>query len=298
MLAACERLSWRWCGCLLLSAVLGLALQSGPACAASRGAIPRATSSNTARKEAMAAMPLAQLTPEQQQNITAVLNKTTIYRRLPPAISCCDPELYLFILNHPEILANIWQLMDIEDVVLRPVGPNRYVADDGDGTKGEVEFLHRGPNMHLLYAEGRYDGPLFTQPITGKCVLLLRSGYVREPDGHYYVTTQMDAFVQLDNLALDALAKTFQPLVCRVADYNFLVTAQFVEALSKTAEVNQMGMQRLAANLENLNPQVRDDFATLAYEVSRRAVVRASYQSGQTPRTVEQRRGPIPRTIE
>jgi hypothetical protein len=252
----------------------------------------------SARKEAIAAMPLAQLTPEQRENVAAVLGKTTIYRRLPPAVACCDPELYLFIVDHPEILANIWQLMEIEDVVLQPVSANRYVADDGDGTKGELEFLHRGPNLHLIYAEGRYDGPLFTQPITGKSVLLIRSSYVREPDGHYYVTTQMDAFVQLDNVGLDLLAKTFQPLVCRVADYNFLVTAQFVEALSRTAEVNQMGMQRLAANLKHLSPQVRDDFANLALEVSQRAVVRARHQAEHGARLAEQPTGHMARVIE
>lgn len=259
---------------------------------------PRATSSMSARKEAIAALPLDGLTAEQQQNIAAVLSKTTIYRRLPPAVACCDPELYLYIVNHPEILANIWQLMDIEDVVLKPVSANRYVADDGDGTKGQMEFLHRGPNMHLVYAEGRYEGPLFTEPITGKSVLLIRSNYVREPDGQYYVTTQMDVFVHLDNVGLDFLAKTFQPLVCRVADYNFLVTAQFVEALSRTAEVNQMGMQRLASKLQNLDPQVRDDFANLALEVSHRAVTRAKYQEEQGPRLADQPTGPVARVIE
>jgi hypothetical protein len=238
----------------------------------------RPTSSMAARNEAIAAMPLDRLDPASREKVTAVLKKTSVYRRLPTAVIRCDPQLYMFILHHPEILANVWQLMQIEDVVLQATGPTTYRADDGDGTRGEVEFLHRGHDRQLVFAKGSYEGPLFTQPITGTAVFLLRSAFAREPDGQYYVTTRLDAFVHLDNVGLDFLAKTFQPLVCRVADYNFLVTAQFIEALSRTAEINQLGMQRLAANLTDLDPRVRAEFAMLAAEVAARATARAELQ--------------------
>jgi hypothetical protein len=242
------------------------------AAAWSRAADPRRASSGlAARKEAIASMPLDRLDAPSREKVLDVLKKTSVYRRMPTAVTRSDPELYLFVLNHPEILANIWQLMQIENIVLQSTGPNTYFADDGDGTKGEVEFLYRGADVCLVYAKGSYEGPLFTQPITGTAVLLLRSGYSRAADGGYQVTTTLDAFVHLDNVGLDFLAKTFQPLVCRVADYNFLVTAQFFEALSRTAEVNQMGMQRLCANLQNLDPGVRTQFAMLAADVAQRA---------------------------
>jgi hypothetical protein len=60
-----------------------------------------------------------------------------------------------------------------------------------------------------------------------------------------------------------------------VADYNFLVTASFIEALSRTAEVNQMGIQRLASNLRELDPAVRERFSQLAAEVGMRAQARS-----------------------
>lgn len=245
-----------------------------PAIAADRGA----SSGFAARKEAIAAIPMDKLDPQMQAKVSAVLKRTSVYRRMPTTAMRCDPDLYLFILSHPEILANIWQLMQIENVVLEATGPNSYHANDGDGTQGEVEFLYRGRDVQLVYAEGAYEGPLFTQPITGSAVMLLRTGYAQDADGKYRVTTTLDAFVHLDNVGLDFLAKTFQPLVCRVADYNFLVTAQFIEALSRTAEVNQMGMQRLAANLQQLDPQVRAQFAMLAAEVAQRAAARAEMQ--------------------
>lgn len=245
-------------------------------CAGGNAAETDRGSSGTAyRKEAIAAMPLDQLSPEQREKVHSVLRKTSVYRRMPSAVVQCDAELHHFVLNHPEILANIWQLMEIENVVLQSTGPNTYRADDGDGTKGEVEFLYRGGDTYLIFARGSYDGPLFTQPITGTCVLLVRSSYAKSSDGHDKVTTQLDSFVHLDNVGLDFLAKTFQPLVCRVADYNFLVTASFIEALSRTAEVNQMGIQRLASNLRELDPAVRERFSQLAAEVGMRAQARS-----------------------
>ncbi|MGD9648408.1 MAG: hypothetical protein AB7U73_22040, partial [Pirellulales bacterium] len=149
--------------------------------------------------------------------------------------------------------------------------PTTFRADDGEGTRGDVEVLYRNHDTCLVYAGGSYDGPLFSQPITGNCVLMMRSAYSREPDGHYYITTQLDVFVQLHHVGLDFLAKTFQPLVSRVADYNFVATCGFIETLSQTAETNGPGLARLATRLETVDPEVRDQFILVTERVARRA---------------------------
>lgn len=238
----------------------------------SRGADPhRATSSREARKDALDSIPRDKLSEDQIEKIRSVVNKATIYRRMPTQVIRCDPDLYLFVMNHPEVVANIWQLMGIEDIVLEPIDGGRFLADDGAGTRGTGEFLFRNHDTHLVYAEGRYDGPLFAKPVDGACVMLLKSGYAREPDGYYYITVRLDMFVRLDHVGLDLLAKTFQPLVVKVADYNFIATTNFMQSLSRTAENNPRGMQRLSERLVNLQPDVRQAFMATTMLVAERA---------------------------
>lgn len=234
----------------------------------------RPSTSRASREDALATIPRNRLNAEQLQMVDNLVAKTSIFRRLPTQVIECDPQIYQYVMEHPEIVANIWQLLGIEKVVLRPIAPDVYEAEDGAGTKGMLHFLFRSPELHVIYAEGSYNGPMFTQNVTGGCLLILKTGYQREVDGKYYITSRVDTFIRLDNVGLEFLAKTFQPLVGRVVDYNFIATGSFVESLSHTAERNPAGMQRLAAKLEHVEPQVRDEFVAVTREVAARAVAR------------------------
>ena len=70
---------------------------------------------------------------------------------------------------------------------------------------------------------------------------------------------------------VELLSKVFYPLIAKTADSNFLQTAGFVASLSRTAEVNSRGVERLAGRLTHVQPEVRRQFAELAVEVARRA---------------------------
>ncbi len=99
---------------------------------------------------------------------------------------------------------------------------------------------------------------------------------MREANHRDYVTCRMDAFIHIENMGIDLLAKTFQPLVTKSADYNFSETAAFVSMVSKTAERNSRGMVRLAAKLTATEPEVRQQFATMATQVGERAAERSA----------------------
>ncbi len=243
---------------------------------AARGAeeIERATHSRTARKEALTALPFDQLDSVEQDKVNAVISQATLYRRLPTQMLNCDPDLYLFVANHPELLANVWQLLGIDDVTLIPTGPETFRAQDGGSTSGTVEFLYRSPEMHLVYAEGTYDGPIFARPVSGACVLLLRTECGTSELGITRVTSRLDAFIRLDHAGAEILVKTFQPLVARVADLSFVQTAGFVESLGQAAEHTPQGMHRLGARLTLIEPSVRRQFVLLTADVAARAQAR------------------------
>jgi hypothetical protein len=115
-------------------------------------------------------------------------------------------------------------------------------------------------------------------------VLLLKAGYMKQSNGRYLVTTRCDAFIHLEHVGLELLARTFQPMVNKSADVNFVETAAFVSTVSRTSEVKPTGMAKLGDRLQNVSPEVRTQFIDLTQQVASRArqnrssIVRTSAQ--------------------
>ena len=74
------------------------------------------------------------------------------------------------------------------------VGIKVRVGRNSSGTSGTVQFSYSDRDTQVIYAEGAYEGPLFDRPLTAHCVLVLKSGYVKETNGRYYVTQWIDLF--------------------------------------------------------------------------------------------------------
>jgi hypothetical protein len=249
--------------------LLVLAGAAPPAAAATLG---KASTSRVDRAQAIRQIPFERLTAEARQRIQAVVHKPSMYRRMPTNVINCDPQIYRFLVRYPEVVVNIWQLMGITKVSVDREGPYLLNAKDGVGTVTNIELVYGDQDTHLMYCEGHYDGPLFGRPLTGRCVLVLKSDYNNMADQHWQITNHMDVFLQIDNVAVDALTKTLHPLVGKSADLNFVQSTQFLERISQTSAENGPGMRRLAARLNNVQPEIREEFAELTqavYETAR-----------------------------
>ena len=167
-------------------------------------------------------------------------------------------------------------------MAVKQIDEKTFSVVDRTGTCGTAEFLHSSPTTHIIYTEGAFEGAPLTIPARGRTLLVLKSGYVLEPDGRYYVTTRLDAFVQIEHGGLELLTKTFQPVVGRVADMNFMQTAGFLGSLSRTAEVNASGMERLAGKLTQVQPKVRARFVQLSTQVAERAALLPESNGSET----------------
>jgi hypothetical protein len=240
-----------------------------------------ADTSPQARDEAIQSLPLAELTAETRRKLMSVCERPTIFRRLPQKSIACDPALYLFLIRNPEVVVNIWQLMRVANMTADRQGPYLWKGNDGAGTTCDVELVYGTDDLHVIYGDGFYEGSLLKHKVTGRTVMVLKSGYGTGPDGRPYVATRLDLFVQIDNLAADVVARTLSPWVGKVADSNFHESCVFAAKLSQTAEQNGPGVQRLADKLTDVDPPVRTEFSRLAAAVQQRAALRDAGSSVQ-----------------
>jgi hypothetical protein len=150
--------------------------------------------------------------------------------------------------------------MGVSKVTMRRLPDGSYQASDGVGTLCQVRYVYNGHDTLVILAEGSYTGAIFIRPVKAKCVLVLRTAAIRENDGQFYVTSRMDCFIHLEQMSVELLARTVQPLVGRAADYNFTETAAFLGALSRAAQRNKPGMHLLVDKLTKTDPVIRAEF--------------------------------------
>ncbi|MFO0901682.1 MAG: hypothetical protein U0939_01710 [Pirellulales bacterium] len=219
-------------------------------------------------------IPFEQLTPPTQDRLRGVVERPTLHRRLPVQVNGCDPDLYVFFLRHPEVVVNMWQLMGITTLSVRRTGAYSFDARDGVGTQAKVELIYGTPDTHVYFADGAYEGPLLKRRTPGRAVLVLKSGYTKGQQDRTQVTSQLDAFLQLDQTGAEVVVRTLQPLIGKTADHNFGETLLFVSRVSQAVEKNATGVQRLASRLNGVEPSVREKFVTVATAVNHRATLR------------------------
>ena len=227
----------------------------------------KAVSSREAREEALRVIPWNDLTDEAQRKLRSVVETPSIYRRMPKKTIDCDSDLYVFLLRNPEVVVNMWQVMGISNMTAERTGSCAWKGNDGAGTQCDVELIYgnRTKDLHIMYGEGFYEGSLFKRRMSGRCVLLLRSGYAH--DGRSRVATLLDMFLTVDNAGLDLVAKTLSPLVGSTADANFGETAKFLGRVSLTAERNGPKLEQMTAKLTKVDPKIRDQFSQLTMEI-------------------------------
>ena len=208
--------------------------------------------------------------------VRQVVQNPSVFRRVPVQVIDCDPNLYLFLVRHPEVVVNIWQVMGISKVKLVRTGqiPTRGRRGGHDRQRPAVlqQSRHASAVCRRECTKGRCSHSQ-SRPSACWC---LRAGYVQETNGHYYITNRLDTFIHIDHVGLDLIAKTFSPLVTKTVDINFRETAAFVGVVSRTAAGNPQGMQRLAGKLTALEPEVRGELVRLSYDVAQRAQAAAN----------------------
>ncbi|MEX0643044.1 MAG: hypothetical protein WD468_10110 [Pirellulales bacterium] len=234
-----------------------------------------ATSSRAARDEAIRAIPWQSFAPDDRRRAQSVIQNTSIYRRLPTRIIDCDPDMFAFLIQHPEVVIDVWRLMGVSRITLDKMPDGTFRGTDGNGTVGNVRYLHTsfGPDaktVAIVYADGAYDGKPFPTTLKAQSVLVLRATAVQETNGRHYVTVRVDSFVHVQQMGFELVAKTVQPWLNKTADQNFIETLSFVSNFSRTAEKNPQGMQRLSTRLPSIDDPTRNQLVQLCYRAADR----------------------------
>ncbi len=219
---------------------------------------------------AMQSIPFDRIDGNASQAIRDVLDNPSFYRQLPPKKLEADPALLKFMVRHPEVMVNIWEMIGITNIEAKRTGNRTFYANDGAGTTCNCELVYSDDVTHVYYGTGNYDGPLSPRAIKGRVVCVLSSTSQKNPLSHsgYVVDSRMDVFLRVDNLGADLITRTLGPLIGKVTEHNFDETSKFVGQLSQFCAAYPTAAQNLAASLNVNRESIRQEFATIATRIA------------------------------
>jgi hypothetical protein len=241
----------------------------------------QATTSESARREALQAVPLKAIHTKYRRSVQKVLTDSSLYRRMPTQMVDCDPHLFTFLAENPEMLVEMWQQMGISRVALRRTGEDTFSLSDGAGTTGHLVIVEHkcddcAQNRIVMYSEGAYEGKPFKRPVRAQCVLLLRSGSMKETNDRDFVACRLDTFVRIERTSLELFAKALHPWVGKTADANFADTIGFISNLSKAAEERPETIERLVNSLPRVTQQRQQQLVRIAYDCAEKYTLHGS----------------------
>jgi hypothetical protein len=156
--------------------------------------------------------PVQQLSEDWACRIKFVIDHYTTANRVGPLNTAMDESMYRYLLDHPPFAAALINRLDLAEYKAEARGPGMWWGNDGEGTEGIVQLVYHDRTSRVYYLEGTHRSRLLPN-LSGKAVVFLRMGAVKDPNGLESMQNTMVAYTMLDNRVLSGLATLLRPLV-------------------------------------------------------------------------------------
>lgn len=214
-------------------------------------------------------IPMDRVAPQHREGVAEVIRDHTFRRQGKPETFPCNPRIYLSLLNEPSITLALWQDLSTNAAKLRQVAPNRYEGTDGAGTTATWEFVVRSPRLHVLFCNLDYVSPRGNAHLTGRIVLIVRSGFYKETNGEHWVQHDVEAFVKIDSKGWKAVAATVRPLIEKLLEDQVQEAGWFVSLMGRLVEMYPNWATAVTANQAHIHADTRQSFQKLITETRR-----------------------------
>lgn len=140
------------------------------------------------------------------------VERRTVSGSVGPIETPLSLEATAFLLDHPDLSAWLVRRRKIAPYVIEMRGPSRSWADDGDGTTGFIDLIHRGPKRRIYYTEGTHVSAVFPD-IRASAVIFMEISAVPRGGCREHVVSSFDVYVKLRSGFLSAMVKVLRPFI-------------------------------------------------------------------------------------
>lgn len=209
-------------------------------------------------------MPYNRMSRGAQQRATAILNDLSQYRRMPALQYPVDPNIYQYLINHPDVAVSTWRAMGISQLQMYQTAPFEYEAKAVDGSDGTADVLWRDGNQCLFIVEGRYNSPILPNPVQAKALVWLQYRFVKTAAGEYLVNQQVETFINFPSTAIETIAKIATSLTNSILDRNVFEVSLYARMMSQAGQKDPEWMSQVAQRMDGVKPQRKTELVRVS----------------------------------
>lgn len=247
--------------------------------------IENGSSASDTRSLAIAALPLQKLNGDNRERVQDVLDRLSLFRRMPTISLEIDPIMYRFFAQHPDVAVSVWRAMDISTFQMQQKNAIRYQAKSSDGTSGVIDVIYRTSNDNnsecVAICDGWYRPVLPLKPIKAVAILHLETSFTATATGTPLVTHRVDMFVSFPSQTVASASKIVSPITNPIIDRNFVEISRFMKMMSTAMALRPGWVELIGNQLDGVLPARKQQFLEIAARVYVRTRHRNRQQSMQ-----------------
>jgi hypothetical protein len=167
--------------------------------------------------------------------LSRVMKAPTVTAVCPAQEFVAHPDMYQWLLDHPDRAAAAWRKLGVEAVEIKTLKDGRFFWKDPDGSELVWQTVAQGPGGRVWYAEGQVKpGPLLpTIPV--KAVAVLTHEERARPTGDSVIRQQIEVFLHTDSKAAALITRLIGDSAPRMAEQGAGQLLMFFSGIARYA---------------------------------------------------------------
>lgn len=158
------------------------------------------------------------VSPAHRDDVAAVVRQPTLTARATEDEFPAHPQVYDWLLEHPDRASKAWQRMDIPCVDIADLGAGRFHWADPNGSDLVWQIVGRFPDGVIWYATGKVKpGPLLPM-VPVKAVAVLHAPRTPAAEGQATIKPAVRVYLYTDSRAAAAMLRMIGPAAPRMAE--------------------------------------------------------------------------------
>jgi hypothetical protein len=215
-----------------------------------------ASAATVTPEEARGLIPWNELSQASRSLIEDVVNNPTVFHRSQSEVFECTPDVYLLLLHQPVLTMELWKSLGLCGANLEEVAPDHFRGSDARACKGSWQFVYKSPELHVIYCEGEYRGPLLATTLETRSVLVLRTVFIEER-GKTYVKHQIDGYVRAEAGTLKTAARVLRPVFQRSVEATMQEVLWFVSLMCRYSVYDPHTIAQATAHADRVSDSVK-----------------------------------------
>jgi hypothetical protein len=144
-----------------------------------------------------------------------------------------SPQLYEWLLDHPDRATTAWQRLGVQCTPIVDKGQGRFGWSDDLGSDLVWYTIYQSADVRVWYSEGKVKPGVLLPTIPVRAVVILRHSYPANTTNMTRIRHQVDVFAATDSRAANLVARILGPSADHMAEEGAGQMLTFFGALSQ-----------------------------------------------------------------